>query len=208
VQQRRNNDPDLHYHLGLAYAAQDELVKARVEFERAQLYRAYRAPARLELAFLDAQRGDYTSALDWIRLGIADSPEAVRLGAVEVALLRHLDRKGEARDRHARWQALDPTSSALRFEGTLLGGADGSLWAHLAADPERVLELASLYMRLGLYATALQLLEYRYPEVDAAWKEPGAVLPQRHPLIAYYRAFCRQRMGQTAVEDLRTAAKC
>jgi tetratricopeptide (TPR) repeat protein len=207
AQQRRSNDADLHYHLGLAWAGLDQPAKARVEFERAQVFRSYRAAARLELAFLDAQHGDYASALDWTRQAIADSPAAVRLGAVEVALLRQLGREAEARERRLRWLALDPASSALRFEGTMLGGADTALWTHLAADPDRVLELASEYMRLAMFDTTATLTDQRYPAVDAAWTEPGSVLPQQHALVAYYRAFCRQRLGRPALEEYLAAAQ-
>ncbi len=207
AQQRRSNDPDIHYYLGLALAALDQPAQARVEFEHAQVFREYRAAARLELAFLDAQRGDYNSALSWTQRAIADSPSAVRLGIVEVALLRQLGRESDAHERRAQWLTLDPANSALRFEGTLFGNDDNNLWAHLGAEPERVLQVASEYMRLGMFDTAETLLAHRYPAVDAAWTEPGAVLPQENPLIAYYRAYCRQRLGRSANDDYQSAAK-
>lgn len=207
AQQRRNNDPDLHYHLGIVYNSLRQTAKARAEWERAAFFRAYRAPARLELAFLDAQEDHFASALDWVEKAIADSPDAVRLGAAEVALLRHAGNSVLARERLAHWRQLDPTNSALRFESTLLGGADETLWSHLAADPDRVLVVASEYLRLGLFADALALLDRRYPAVDPAWAEPGAVLPQQHPLIAYYRGYSRERLGQSGLEDYRAAAE-
>jgi tetratricopeptide (TPR) repeat protein len=207
VQQRLHNDPDAHYYLGLAYAAMDDPAHARVEFEHAQVFREYRAGARLELAFLDAQRGAYESALNWTNRAIDDSPDAVRLGVVEVALLRHLGRESEARERLAQWLKLDPSNSALRFEGTLLGGTDAALWAHLASDPDRIIEVASEYMRLGMFDTAAKLLAHDYPAVDASTTEPGTVLPQQHPLIAYYRAYCDQRLGRPAIDEYKAAAQ-
>ncbi len=207
AQKRRSNDPELHYHIGIACAALNRPAEARPEFEKAQFFRAWRTPARLELAVLDAQQGNYPAALGWIRRALAESPEAVSLGLFEVALSRETGSLELARERLASWQKLDPTSSALRFERTLLRGADETLWTHLAADPERVLELASLYMRLGTFGTAVQLLERHYPAVDPSWSEPGSLLPQEHPLIAYYRGYCRQRSGQSGMEDYRAAAQ-
>ena len=131
----------------------------------------------------------------------------MRLGVVEVALLRHLGRESEARERLAQWLKLDPSNSALRFEGTLLGGTDAALWAHLASDPDRIIEVASEYMRLGMFDTAAKLLAHDYPAVDASTTEPGTVLPQQHPLIAYYRAYCDQRLGRPAIDEYKAAAQ-
>jgi hypothetical protein len=36
--------------------------------------------------------------------------------------------------------------------------------------------------------------------------EPGAVLPQDYTLVAYYRGYARQRLGQSPAQDFRTAA--
>src|ERR1035438_4440981 len=53
--------------------------------------------------------------------------------------------------------------------------------AHLAAEPERVLNVASEYMRLGRYQSALAVLSRNYPAVDAGQVEPGAVTPSENP---------------------------
>ena len=75
----------------------------------------------------------------------------------------------------------------------------------LAADPARVLEIAAEYMRLGLYRPAVELLARDFPSVPAAETEPGAVLPQRHPLVAYYRGYCRAKLGESAAADYAAA---
>jgi tetratricopeptide (TPR) repeat protein len=201
AQRRRSNDPDIHYYLGLALAASGETSQAQTEFEHAHVFREYRAAARLELAFLAAEQRDYAMALDWTRRALAESPDAIRLGVAEVALLRKLGRTKEAQERQVHWLQFDPASSALRFEATLSGASDDALWSHLAADPERVLDLTSLYINLGMVDTAAELLEHHYPAVEAAWSEPGTVLPQQHPLIAYYLAYCRERLGRPDAAD-------
>ena len=82
----------------------------------------------------------------------------MRAGIAHVAVLRHLGRLADARLDLQRWQAIDPTSNGLRYEATLLGHADASLWPHLAADPDRLIELAVDYLALGFFADAAELL--------------------------------------------------
>ena len=65
-------------------------------------------------------------------------------------------------------------------------------------DPERVLNTAGLYMRLGLWREALVALSLEYPDVPAEQKEPGTPLPQHHPVVQYFRAYCREKLGQPA----------
>ena len=76
-----------------------------------------------------------------------------------------------------------------------------------SSDPERVLAAAGLRMRLGLWRSALTLLSRDYPDVPAEQKEPGTPLPQNDPLVAYYRAYCREKLGEPAAADYEAAAK-
>ena len=62
-------------------------------------------------------------------------------------------------------------------------------------------------MRLGLYGPALDVLNRQYPRVPADETEPGAVLPQQHPLVAYYRAYCRAKLNESAAPDYAAASK-
>ena len=77
----------------------------------------------------------------------------------------------------------------------------------LAADPDRVLNIAGEYMRLGLYRRALDVLSAEYPATPPDEAEPGAVLPQNHPLVAYYRAYCHEKLGESANTDDSAAEK-
>jgi tetratricopeptide (TPR) repeat protein len=103
---------------------------------------------------------------------------AARAGERELAL-RYLQ---EARDARA----------SEELEG--LTGSAGVLWAK-SGDPEHVLTQAGEYMRLGLWRAALNLLSLPSPGVPPEQIEPGTLLPQDHALIAYYRAYCRERLG-------------
>src|SRR5213079_1208554 len=103
----------------------------------------------------------------------------------------------------ARARALDPTDSAARFEEALQGGTDEGLWDHLAADAERVLEIADLYMHWGLYQDAKALLARSYPGLEQNAMEPGAVAPGVDPLVAYYLGYCHERLKQDGADYFR-----
>ena len=201
------NDGDLHYYLGICHDALGNARGARHEWYRAQLFRAIRPAARLQLARLAAREGDRAGAMREIRALVNEFPDAERAGAMEVALLRTAGQKEAARARLDYWLARDPANSALRYERVKQGAADVALWKHLAADPERVLTIAADYMELGLWSDALELLSRQYPEVDPATAEPGALLPQHYPLTAYYRGYCLEKMGQSGRAEFERAAK-
>ena len=207
AQRHVSNDPEIHYYLGIAYAAQNQPRLARTEWEGAQRQPALRPAARLQLARLSAREGNKDEALRLIRAAVADQPGMARAGGLEVALLRTLGRDAEARQRLAQWRGVDPTYALLRVEAAMLGQPDASLWTHLAADPERVLEIAVEYMELGLYPDALALLSRRYPVHGELESEPGAALPQDYPLVAYYRGYCKDLSGGDGKPDYAEASK-
>ena len=113
--------------------------------------------------------------------------------------------------RHERQAAssflTDPTQTFLRVERAALGGDDPALWRHLGAEPQRVLDVAGEYMRIGAFAQALDVLDREYPAVPDLEREPGAVAPQDHVLVAYYRGYGRERLGRSGAADyLRASA--
>jgi predicted Zn-dependent protease len=204
---RDTTDPEVQYYLGLAHDGLGAEGKARGEWEAAHHFRAFRTPALLKLAQADARAGEVASALARLDEATAIAPDAVRAGALEVALLRRAGRMAEASRRLRQWQALDPTSSLLRYEAVRLGSPDPALWSHLGADPDRVLDLASEYLAAGLYADALDLLDRRYPAASGLLTEPGAVAPQDHPEIVYYRGYAREKQGGSGAADYAAASK-
>src|SRR5262249_17058845 len=172
----------------------------------AQQFAAFRTPARLALARIASRGQHFDEALTLVRSAAKRSPDASALGAIEVALLRRLRRPDEARERLQHWRAIDPLSTALRYEQTRLGSDDADLWMYLAGDADRVLALAADYMTLGFFDEAIDLLARRYPEEDIV-AEPGVPHPNRHPLVAYYRGYCRrQAAAEGADADYGAAA--
>ena len=201
-----NSDHETAYYLGVALAAQGDVQGARTQWEFAQQSASYHAPAMMMLAALEGRAGDRLSALRMIQEVVSNRPDLTRAGGIEVALLRAVERKAEASKRLALWTRTDPTSSFLRYEGIRLGQSDPALMAHLAADPERILEIASHYMRFGLYEDALDVLSRQYPSGTEVIGEPGALHPGSYPLIAYYRGFCRYALGKDGSADFAAAS--
>jgi tetratricopeptide (TPR) repeat protein len=207
VAQQWPTDAELRYYQGLAHAALGHERETRAALEAALPFASHRAAAGFVLAQLDARSGQPREALRVLKEATSASPQSVRTRALEIALLRATSRAREARARLAEARAIDPLSSWLRHEAVLLGTPDAALWAHLGEDPERVLDLATEYMGAGLWKDALALLERKYPHSGGLRAEPGAVAPQDHPEVVYYRGYCREQLGGSPLEDYRAASQ-
>jgi tetratricopeptide (TPR) repeat protein len=200
---RVTTDHEAWYYAGLAYLELSQDAHARDALEHARAYGAFRVSATIQLARLAALQGGYAEALDLLEPVVAETGSPGRLGAIESALLRSRGRRDEARRRLAGWLAADPSNSFLRYEATRLGADDPTLEFHLAADPERILDIAVEYMRFGLYADAYQLLSHDiWPSGSEVVTEPGMRPPGAYPLIAYYRAYCAYALGLDGSTDL------
>jgi len=82
------------------------------------------------------------------------------------------------------------------------------LWEHLAGDPWRILEMAAQYMHFGLWAEAAELLAVKYPNDSlSVVSDPGTPRPENDPMIAYYRAYCREMAKQDGNADYAAASK-
>jgi tetratricopeptide (TPR) repeat protein len=161
----------------------------------------------VQLAMVAARGGDYAGAWAALKPRLASADGTIRACAMEIALLRRARRKDDALRQLAIRYSEDPANSMVRFERTLLGSDDPELWIHLAADAERVLALVEDYVSMGMYEDALRLLEYSYPPLPPEQLEPGAVAPAKSPTVAYYRAYCREQLHQSAGSDLAEASK-
>jgi predicted Zn-dependent protease len=194
------------YGLGVAQAMLGQNEPARQTLSQVPLTSAFGSAAALQQALLAARAKDDAGALAILKTLSAPRSAPVRIGALELALLRRAGRVPEALERLKALYAADPADGLLRFERILLGTEDPDFWAHLAVDGERVLNLVDECLSLGSGDDALRLLSHSWPPVSAEQIEPGAVPAALHPLIVYYRAFVRSRSGQDATGDLRSAA--
>ena len=199
-------DDEAIYYLGAAQAALGQDDAARLTLGKLTPDSPFARAAALPLVRVAARGKDYAGGLTSLKPLLSGYSGPARLGAIEVALLRHAGHKEEAAKQLAAWLNADPSNSLLRYERTLAESADEDLWTHLASDSERVMSIADEYLSLGMDEDALHLLDRTYPPVPAEELEPGAVPTARSPLIGYYRAYCRTRLGQDATADLRTVA--
>ncbi len=204
---RVSNDHEAAYYLGLADAALGRTRRARLNWESSQQFGSLRAASLMNLATASAREGRIGEALEMLERVGRESPASIRARAFEVAMLRSSGRTGAARSRLEDVMRLDPTSTFLRHERVLLGDRDENLWTHLAADPERILELVVDYMRLGQFAESLALLSRPYPAGSMVVSEPGMPRPESYPLIAYYRGHCRFASGGNGQADFDAASK-
>lgn len=200
-------DAETSHYLGVAYLNLGEDQRARVALSTWREGSLFALASRLKLAELMARWGDLRNALVEVRKLIDLQRGPPGSGALEVSLLRRLGQKEEAAKTLAGWLSQDPADPILRFEAVKLGQSDDALWQHLAADPQRVLDVAAFYMRTGLYQDAVEVLQRQYPQVDGLQREPGDTLPQDYPLVAYYRGFCRMKLGLGPREDFEQASK-
>jgi Flp pilus assembly protein TadD len=197
-------DAEVAYYLGVAQAALGEEERAQATWQRIAADAAFGAAARVETAASLARGGKIGDALERLRQAPALPGFPLRAGRMEVALLRTAGKTAEANQRLSYWLAIDPIDSFLEWERAP-GQPGAALARHLAADPERVLDIADQYLSLGLYKDALAALDRTWPAVPANETEPGAVLPQNYALVAYYRGYCRQKTGGDASADFHLA---
>ena len=195
---RNTTDAEISYLSGIACEGVGRESDAADSYEQAMHLPDYSAAAALRLGELRARQGDLPKARDLLLESLRAAPDDLR-ATEELAAVQH-----------ALQQSAPPDELALlaRYPlSDLLHEFDKPNLAHLAADPYRVLNLASEYARLGLYRRAIEVLSREYPSVPADQTEPGAVLPQYHPLVAYFRGYCRQKLSQSAAEDFRRASQ-
>jgi tetratricopeptide (TPR) repeat protein len=201
AQARDTPNVEIAYYLGLAYDGVNDEVHARTAYETAARLPQMRSAAALRLGELAARKDDLASAYTWLADTLHNAPDDLRAAEELTAVIHALGRDGEARAIATDWYSRYPTSYFLAEE---LGTPQIT---HLAAEPERVLNVASEYMRLGRYQSALAVLSRNYPAVDAGQVEPGAATPSGNPVVAYYKAFCLQELGRPYASEATLASR-
>jgi tetratricopeptide (TPR) repeat protein len=201
VQQRDTPNAEIAYYLGISEEELGHTREAQVAYEMAYRQAGFRVRAAARIGALKARLGDLQAAHAFLHAAVEAAPLDVRTNEQLEAITRAMGDATEA-DRLARLGlATDPTSDFLREE------TRAPDLPHLAADPYRVLRIATDYMELGLYRPALTVLERIYPQVQGDQSEPGSQLPQSHPLVLYYAAYCKAKLGEDAGSNWRAAAE-
>ncbi len=192
-------DHEAAYYRGLARERAGDAREARLAFEFARQQGPLRWAAERGLARLDASGVDVPAAADRLARVAAANPDV----QLEAAML--LRAAGDGRTAEAsRWRALvlrrDPSNLLARWEGVRAGGRDRALHGELAADPARIVAMASRYLEYGLHAEASHLLEGAYPE-PVGHPEAGVPRPHADPIVGYLAVLARA-MGGSSVASL------
>jgi tetratricopeptide (TPR) repeat protein len=198
---RNTTDAEISYYLGIAYEGVEREHDAVDAYQSAMRLPSYRAAAALRLAELQARRAAWQQAKDSLKESLQSAPEDLRATEELTALSRTLKNGAEGEILAGERLARFPLSDFLREE---LGEPN---LAHLAADPYRVLNVASEYARLGLYHRAVEVLSREYPAPQADQTEPGTIAAQNHPLVVYFRGYCREKLGESAANDYLQASR-
>ncbi|HEY5331692.1 MAG TPA: DUF5107 domain-containing protein [Acidobacteriaceae bacterium] len=199
VQKRDTPNAELAYYLGVAEDGLGHAREAQTAYDVAYRQAAFRARAALRLGELQARQGNLHAAEAFLKDAVADAPLDIRALEQLEAVTRANGNAAAADELARRGLAIDPMSDFLKEE---TGKPD---LPHLAADPYRVLRVATEYMQLGQYRQALTVLQRTYPEVPADQSEPGSVLPQNHPMVLYYAAYCQAKLGEDAPQNWQAA---
>jgi tetratricopeptide (TPR) repeat protein len=197
---RNTTDAETAYYLGIAYEGLESPQKARNAFEIAFRLPEWRAAAAMRLAELSAREQKLDQAKFYLLSAQQAAPNDLRAAEGLVAIEKTLGMEKQAHALAQETLQRFPLSDFLRDE---VGSID---LQHLANDHSRILNTAREYMRLGLYRPALDVLSRSYPDPRPDESEPGVTPPARDPMLAYYRAYCRTRLGQSTASDEATAA--
>ena len=198
---RNTSDAEVSYYLGIAYDGLGQFRDARESYEAAARLPSFRAAAGMRLAELSAREGNFKQAESYLQAVARAVPDDLRTAEELSAILRAEGENEKSQEIAKDWLARFPQSYFLLEQ---VGRPD---LHHLADDAERVLNVASEYLRLGLYAQALDVLSRDYPPAVVDESEPGALPPNKHPMVAYFRGYCRQKLGQSGSNDFSMAAK-
>ena len=201
AQKRDTPNSEIAYYLGIAEDGLGHSREAQTSYEIAFRQADLRGPAAIRLGELRAREGDLPGAASFLRAAVAAEPANLRAQEELEAVLRGSGEHSEA-DRLANLGLSANPLSAFLKEDT--GKTD---LQYLAADPYRVLRVADEFMQLGLYQKALDVLTRTYTAAPADQSEPGSVLPQKHPLVLYYAAYCKQKLGADALRNWQAASE-
>jgi tetratricopeptide (TPR) repeat protein len=201
VRDRNTSDTEVSYYLGIAYDGLEREEEAADAYGEALRLPDSQAAAAVRLAEVQARAGKLEQAKELLTLSLQSAPEDLRAAEELVAIRKALRETNEAETLAKERLARFPLSSFLREES---GNPD---LAHLAGDPYRVLNIAYEYARLGLYRKAIEVLSREYPSVKADQAEPGSVAPQNHPLVVYFRGYCRESLGESPEKDYAQASR-
>jgi len=201
LHERDTTDTEISYYLGIAYDGLENFAQARAAYEQAERLPTFYAAAALRMGELLARQGDLRAAASHLTGALQAAPHDLRVREELIAVEDSLGAKQSVLSGLRESLAEFPVSYFLLEES---GKPD---LGQLGNDSDRVLSIAAEYMRLGLYQKAVNVLSRRYPAAVPDQTEPGALAPQNHPMVAYFRGYCRGKLGQSGADDYAAATR-
>ncbi len=201
TQARDTTDAEVSYYLGIAYEGLGDVRHARTSYEHAQHFAVFGAAASLRLGEMSARSGDLKAGEQYLKRAHLAAPDDLRIAEELAALEDAIGATQEGKRLASETLAAAPQDYFLRQE---LGQPD---LRQFGDDAIRVLNTAAQYMRLGLYDRALKILSHEYPAAKPDETELDALPPGKHPMLAYFRGYCRAQLGQSPQTDYQQASK-
>jgi tetratricopeptide (TPR) repeat protein len=201
VQKRDTPNAEIAYYLGIAEDGLGHTRDAQTAYGVAYSQAEFRGRAAARIGELQARQGDLHAAQAFLKDAVEAAPLDIRTREQLEAITRAIGDTARADELARLGLAMDPLSDFLKEE------TNAPDLSHLAADPYRVLRVATEYMNLGLYQKALAVLVRTYPEVPQDQSEPGSVLPQNHLLVLYYAAYNKAKLGKDSVQNWQAAGR-
>jgi tetratricopeptide (TPR) repeat protein len=175
-------DGEPYYNLGLALRWMQRNQDAGDAFYKATWNAAWRAPSYFALAQMDAQSGNWESALDHLRAALRLNADHLNARNLTTVALRKLGRQSEAAALLRETRALDPLDAWSRL-------LDQDVFP---VDNYGALRVAFMQLSAGLVEEAIALL----CRADVGAKD-GSV-----PMVFYTLAWCYGQTGQAEQSTL------
>lgn len=188
----RNGEP--FYYLGVALKAQGKSDEAFTAFYKATWNQEWKAPGYYSVAEIAVSRNDFTSALNYINRSLDANAYNLRAYGLKAAILRHLDRPGEAMDvLTIASHKTDPLDVHLMAEQWLLSKDPkiaSTLFSTMNTFPATAQETAAEYYNSGLWSDGLNIL--RQSITASPNKEKTS------PLVYYYMGHFSEKLGDAS----------
>ncbi|MGM0125302.1 hypothetical protein IGI37_002700 [Enterococcus sp. AZ194] len=173
------------FNLGLAQLSAGQRSESFDSFYKATWSDDTQAASFYQLACIEAQNGNYNSALAFIEKALVKNAHSMKARGLQLVLSRKLGKKVEALIK--RNYAIDYLDLATHFEEFLLTGRKEPWEKVMRGSLNNYLELAVDYIQFGDIDSALQILQ---------------AFPNEAPMIHYFIAYLYHRNGEN--EQART----
>lgn len=163
---KRNPNPydgEPYYNLGCCLRFQSNLEEAYSAFYKSAWNAAWKDPAYLSIAQIDAVRGNWQAALDNVEQSLIRNWHNHKARQLKASLLRKTGKNGEALQWIAVSLEIDRFNMGCLFEQFLITRAEDvkkEMMELLQGNPHSYLEYAFDFAVAGLYEEAIELLQW------------------------------------------------